>query len=789
MNITKQFNKLNKNNSLLIVPNNIKEKVIKLKTEEEIKRGTIYQFKVLSFSEFINMSTFNAKNDIYLLDEPISSIKEKIKFSQYNLKNENEYLKMFIEENKSLINVNKTFISNLDKYSFFVIGPDVYLKPIFDFYNLSYERFKMKNDQKDLKVKKFLNKTEEVFYLFEDISKRLKSGADINKIYIANADESYYGEFVKHSTFYNIPIDFNLPVRLFDISFIKELLSLDYDSLIMLLSDTDRLSEKYQYIKKINSLYFDNLINELINIVNKYSNNYNKERLMEVIKDDAKNKIIKESYNEAIKFIEVDEILTLKEDDVVYIINARYEEFPKIVKNNDFLRDLDKDLINYPNSSLVNEAYNNYYEEIVKSNNICYLSYPTKDKYLEYEPSDIVSKHLDKKEDYTKIKLSEVKNGFAKEYYKQKFSSKDNDLLLTSFTGKFKINSTEQELLINYLKSLDIKLSPSLITSYLRVPFIYYVERILKVSTFKESISLYIGNFFHTLVEVMLTIKFSELIEVKDNYHRDETLNKAIINYLNHNINDPDIDYDLYFAEFFTLYFDNLFKTLNNLEIQTLFFIKKNQEIFIDSLKLLVDKNLSEKIKEIYIEKEISLDNVYSKADLIQVYQDNSFSVTDYKTGGRPAYFVERVAELLNDLLNDNDINLTDMDLIQPLFYALYFQKLNNNYSFRDVSFYSFFNEKAKLNSLMINELDGNFYTRGKKRLVTKEKLLEINQNLESIFEKVLKNILNANFKVEVIKDKNNKLNLEKEWFGIYEAVAFFYKNDFEEENEEELFD
>ena len=112
MNITKQFNKLNKNNSLLIVPNNIKEKVIKLKTEEEIKRGTIYQFKVLSFSEFINMSTFNAKNDIYLLDEPISSIKEKIKFSQYNLKNENEYLKMFIEENKSLINLNKTFISN-----------------------------------------------------------------------------------------------------------------------------------------------------------------------------------------------------------------------------------------------------------------------------------------------------------------------------------------------------------------------------------------------------------------------------------------------------------------------------------------------------------------------------------------------------------------------------------------------------------------------------------------------------------------------------------------------------
>lgn len=786
MNILKKINELNNENTILIVADNIKQKLIKLKTKEEIKQAIFYKFKIMSISEFITMATFDVDSNIYLLDEPISLIKEKVKFAKYNLNNINEYLNEFKRDNKKFINENKPFITNMHKYSFFVIGCDIYLKPIFDHYDLSYQVLKIEESSKHIKVKKFLNKTEEVFYLFEDISKRLANRTSIDKIYVANLDTSYYGELIKHSTFYNIPIDFNLPVYLYDISFIKSLLSMDYDSLIKLIKDPNKLNEEFLKIKDIDALYFDNMINELITIINKYSNKYDKYKLMEVIKDDAKNKRIKETYFEAVKFIDVDEILTLKEDEVAYILNARYEAFPNIVKNNDLLTDNDKDMIGYPNSSKVNEAFNKYYENIIKSKNVVYLSFPLKDKYTEFEPSDIISNLLTNGDDFKEIKETDLGRGYAREYYKQRYSKNEGKHLLTHFTGGFNLNKDERDYLINYLNKLNIKLSPTLVTRYLRVPFIYYVESILRISTFQENISVYLGNFFHSLSEVLLTIKFKDVILVKETYHYNEQLNELIIQYINSFNKDEDINYYVYFDEFYKLYFNNVFKKKSDLQIKTLFFVKKNKELFIEALELIINRYLDEDVKEVYIEKEIVVDNVNSKADLIQIYRDNSYSIIDYKSGGRTPYSTIKVVALIDDLLNKQDIELAHLDLIQPLFYSLYLNKLNEKYTFRDVGFYSFFNEKPKINALMTESLNGQFYTLKNERLISYEELDVIYEDLEVLFNRIMKDILNARFEIEVIKDKDNKQNLEKEWYGVYEAVAFFNKNDFLEDEDEE---
>lgn len=779
------FLNINKPNTILIVDDNIKQRIISLKTKEEFRLKAIFKFKVLSVSEFITLATFNVDDDIFLNDEPVSLIKSKIKFARYNLQQSNGMLNDFILSNSKYINKNKDFILNIKSYQYFILGSDIYLKPIFKFYNINYEALVVGSVNKDLRVLKFLKQEEEVFYLFENISKALKKGIDINNIYVANSDDSYNGILLKHSHLYNIPIAFSQNVSLYDIPFIKELLKEDYDTLVSILSDEEKLLEKFMSLNNIDPENFDLYINDLIGIINKYSNNKNKKKLMEVIINDAKNKQFNEEYSEAVKFIKVEEILTLEQKDIVFIVNAKYESFPNIVKNSDLLSDGEKRLINYPESSLVNEAYNTYYKDILNKKNILYVSYSTKDKYFEFEASDIIN---DLKGEIEEVSLSinNLSVGFSKDLYRQTFSTKDNNKLLTSFTGRFNLNGEERLKLINYLKDLNITISPSLVANYLRVPFVYYVEKILKISTFKESIYIRIGNFFHLMAEAYLTLKYYDYFEIKDNYTHHKKLNRAIIYFLVQNEKNELKSPDLFFDDFYQMYFDAFIENNDTLDIKTLFYVKKNKEIFIKALEFLINKTDSEYVSSIYVEKEIDFDNVFAKSDLIQIYNDNSFSIIDYKASKKSAYTVNKLNELLDDLVNKRDVNIEDLDLMQPFFYANYLTKVNEKLKFRDAGFYSFFYQNPKINSLMKENLNKDFYTGGRARLINDDDLLNVYKKLDQISNQVLEDILRAKFEINVLKDKNNKKDLETEWLSQYEAIAFFNKNELGGEDDED---
>lgn len=790
MDYNKIFKELNHKNAFLIVSNSLKERVIELKSELEINNNTLYQFSVLSESEFISLISFKEDKELYIetLNDniPLAITKEKLKFSKYNFSKSNEDLDKFANKYKDYLNVNEAFKDNLNNYNFYILGNDIYLKPFFKYYNLDYQLLELEKTKNNLKIHRFSNKYEEIFYLFETIASLIDAGEDINNIYIANSDDSYKGEFTKAASFYNLLLE-EKGEYLYDIPFVKKLLNDDLEILINNLDNLELLKVEYKDYYKKDPLLFEEVINNIITIFNNYSLNNNKEVLRVIIIDELKSKrSTLYKYKNIIKLINVEEILTLKDNEIVFIINAKYESFPNIAKNNDYLSDKDKMIINYPTSSEVNESNHKFYEMILNSRKIKYVSYSQKDYYNEYSASDIINSLIEEKHPLTSLDLKYINKTYAKEYYKYIFASFNEDRLLTTFNGDFKLNEEEKEVLINYVKEKQLKLSPSSLDTYLKIPFIFYVEKILKISNYEESVNLHIGNFFHAIVGIMFKLNFKDIVNIYENEYEDERLKNVVEDYV---FNKQEINNEELFNEFLPLYFNSI-EIEESLKVKTLFYLKKNKDIIIEALDFLKMKQAYDNAKEIHIERSFANDKMNGRADLIQIYQDDSYSIIDYKTSARAAYTSTKVLEVIDDLLEENPVAISFLELIKPFLYAWLLNSENKELEFRDVGFYSFFIEKQKINSLMRIKLFKDFYTyRGEDRIINYGDILTIYNKLEKLVNKVYKNINNANFTTEILKDKNNKTKLEKEWYSIYEAVAFFNQESLDkEEEDEELF-
>ena len=141
------FNTINNNNSILIVNDLNKQGFIKLKTKLELENNNLYLFKIISESEFINLITYSFTNDIFSsnLRDNIkpNSLKELIKFSKYNLDNKISKLNNFINLNNKFILTNNSFLSNKEKFNFYSIGNNLFIKPFLNYYNLNYKHFEL----------------------------------------------------------------------------------------------------------------------------------------------------------------------------------------------------------------------------------------------------------------------------------------------------------------------------------------------------------------------------------------------------------------------------------------------------------------------------------------------------------------------------------------------------------------------------------------------------------------------------------------------------------------------
>lgn len=794
MDINKLFNKLNKN-SILVVNKEAKSSIIKDKTTYELQNKILLQFKVISMDDFLTLLTFNIDDEIILnslqnLKLPISIIYEMLSFVKYDY-SKHEELNNFYNENQKFILKNQYFLNSLTNKEVVFLEEPIYLESILKSLNINYEVLNDEFNQFPT-IKKFSSKEHEILYLFESILNDLNEGVKVSDIYIANASSEDIKQIKRFSHAYKIPVKFESTSSLFDFKLTKELLKLSKSSLLGLLNDKNLLIETYKPYYLADEMTFEEIISSIVAIFNKYPNTYEDIYFNKVLIYELKNKKLKNSkYIDGIQLINIDKIPYIDSKNI-YIINAVYEQFPSIYKDNAYLSDIEKEKIGYPTSKNLNIFMNEKLTKLIKHPNIKYISYALKDKYLTYAPSDILNPYLPS--DFSDLKVDELTFNQGINIFKNIYKNKVNGKKLITFNPDFSLDKNEHDQLSSYLRQKMMKLSPTAISNYIKSPFIFYLKHILALSNYEIDVNSKIGNFFHLLVEVMYKIKFNPILNEK------EKSDDLIEDYIAHN-NKVQLDLDKLFEDIKSFYFKEELEIINHLKsnpsyisldkklaIETMFFVEKNKKLIIDSLIHLQTFEENEPSTELYVEKEVNYLNYTGRIDLMKVHQDQTyFSVIDFKSSAREAFSKEKLFELLTALDEDfeSKIQIGQLSLLQLIIYAYLILMTQPKYKFRDAAYFSFLTGDLKFNSIQTKDLNKELYTSTKSRLITEEELEALFFKLESVLGEVSLRIKALDFKNTVRQSIDYKKNLKTEDFSSYQAIAFFSKYTMEVEDEE----
>ena len=483
-----------KDNTLLIIPNEIKEEMILKITSE----NNLLDIKYISLKElYKKFFNYDIKAIYYLMDK----YNFKYEVAKVYLDNmfyvkddfDDDKLKLLLklkDEVKDYIIAKKIDVyknRNIVVYGYDLSNFDLnLLKKISN----NIEVIKEETKYKHRKIYQFKTLEKEVEFVFDKIVDLIKNKININNIKLIVSSD-YYNTLKRMSNFYNIPINMPSDTKLSD-TLIGNYFIKNYNSNII-----DEIKDKFNEVE---------LINKLIDIVNK---------CVELDFDKAKDLIIYEVKNckikdiqlkNSIKLITFDSLLS--DDDYVFILGFNYGVIPNIYKDEDFLSDKTKEKL-----GLLTSKEKNIYEKekiINKINSIKNLtiSYKLKNNNEEYTISnlndtlklEIVDEEIDsfKSDIYNKIKLTSSLDKLVKYNIKEnnlsKLFSNYQDIKYMKYDNKYtNINKNDFNKFINN----KITLSYSSLDNYFKCGFKYYLGNILKISPYQETYYTILGNLFH----------------------------------------------------------------------------------------------------------------------------------------------------------------------------------------------------------------------------------------------------------------------------------------------------
>ena len=483
-----------KDNTLLIIPNEIKEEMILKITSE----NNLLDVKYISLEElYKNFFYYDIKAIYYLMD------KYKFKYEVALTYLDNMfYVNDDFEDDKL-----KLLLKLKDEVKDYIISSriDVYKNRNIVVYGYELSKFdlellkKLSNNievikdeakYKHNKIYQFKTLEKEVEFVFDKIVDLLKNNININNIKLIVSND-YYNSLKRMSSFYNIPIEIPSDTKLSD-TLVGAYFIKNYNSNII-----NEIKDKFNDVE---------LINKLIDIVNKY---------VEFDFNEVKDLIIYEVKNYKIKDIELKNSIKLisfnslvSDDDYVFILGFNYGVIPNIYKDEDFLSDNIKEKI-----GLLTSKEKNIYEKekiINKINNIKNLtiSYKLKNNNEEYTISnlndilnlEVIDNNIDsfKSDIYNKIKLTSSLDKLVKYNIKEnnlsKLFSNYQDIKYMKYDNKYtKIDKNDFNKFINN----KILLSYSSLDNYFKCGFKYYLNNILRISPYQETYYTVLGNLFH----------------------------------------------------------------------------------------------------------------------------------------------------------------------------------------------------------------------------------------------------------------------------------------------------
>ena len=577
------------NNKILIIPNNIKTKIIKYINN----LPKLTNVKILTIDEFIKSITieYDEKAIIYLMENKNLSYqnsKEILNNLKYSANTNNpkiNYLYNIKTEliNNNIIKINKLFKSSIQNKEIIFYGFDYidkFTKHLINTNNLKVKYLEKEYKTFNPKVLLFNNTNNEIEYIAEDI---IKNNLDLSKtfIYGINNDNILIIDRIFKS--YNIPINLNYNNTLYNTHIGKELLNN--------LNDIDNY---------LNTIKDDNIKKKIINLLNKYYFVNNYEDIHNILKEELKQtKINNKKIDNAINEIDIFNNV-IDEDYHIYIINFNNEYIPILNKDVGYISDkdkpeyletttelnnLNKDILNKIIQSIKNititASINNYNGSL----NISTIA--TDYNYQIIETNNNISRYSNK---INKYNLTNMLDDYLK------YNSKNNnqDILLNTYP-----NLRYKEYDNTYTKineRAEYTLSYSKMNSFYECPFKYYCDNILKLNIYEDTFDTYLGSLCHYILSKIYT---------------------------------EDFNFEKAKEEFIT--------TSNyNLTNENKLFQNKILEELKEAIKYILSMQKVSKFTEIECEKKIETTINNNKfvgiVDKIQKYQ-NKIIIVDYKTG------------------------------------------------------------------------------------------------------------------------------------------------------------
>ena len=512
------------NNSILVIPNNLKEKVlsyinnydgllnIKIMTLEEVKRNIYFDYTdeaILYIMDKYKVKSNIAKiyldNIYYIFDDSVDT--KKALFLE-DLKNELLDKKLLLINDFFSLFFNRKFVV----YGFSYINK-FYMKMLKKIPRLEILSGK-KINKRNLDVFEFNNINEEVTFVFKEICSLLDSGISLNSIKVAGIDDNYEKELKKLSHFYNVPINFNNKCSIYSTKIVKVFLEF--------LENNFSFEEAIEYVQGQFDITNDEnnyIIKKLIDVCNKYVGfNYDKTLIMELLKDDLKKVHTKGiRYDKAIELVSLDD--SNFDEDYVFVLGLNEGKLPKIYKDEDYFSDDELVLLGFDTSIDKNivskETLVKTFFDIEK----LYLSYSLNDKSGELYPSSIISendinvikKEVDYDNSYSNIHDQIILAMHLDNLIKYGEVDKNLSYLYSNYSidyGNYNnaFSGISRNKLLDYVKHL--KLSYTSMDQFYRCGFRYYINNILKLDPFEESFSTFIGNLFHYILSICFNNDF-----------------------------------------------------------------------------------------------------------------------------------------------------------------------------------------------------------------------------------------------------------------------------------------
>ena len=693
--------------------------------------------KVLTKKEFINKYYYNYEDSILKImndyNKNYEVAKEMFKYLVFTNENnaKTEKLKNLLEIKNNLIE-NKSFKNYVKEQEliFVNITHSKLLNEIGCFNNKEYL------DKKNFyTVHK--NITEEVIYVFEKISELINNGVLLNDIKIIYNDD--YDNLIKrYAKFYSINMEEEIELN--GTKILQDFLNN--------LDETSSFEKSFNLIKN-KSIFKDKILKLINRSISSYDFNIQKE----IFKELAKNAKISIKYKEMLEKVD---ITYQGENKHIFILGFNDSYYPKIKKTKDYISEEEKNLLNIPNSSDEVIEQEEMFKIFISNNQNLYFSVTINNNY---KLSRYIKFNFEEKEKeitnniYSSLAHKLELSKKLDKYYKYLEKDKTLDKYYSSFNKEYNTYSNKYN---GSIKITDpISLSYTSMNTYIYNPFAYYVERILKVSPYKDKFYMKTGSFFHKCLELE--------------------------------------DYDEALKEF----------DFNNFENEYVDRVKDEILIDIDFIKEYHKVNNFKDIKkEIDLVKNIDIDKFEGKLDKLIINKD-TFIIFDYKKKISTAsitidklnygfnlqlpiyiYLVKSLypnldfgGVYLNYLILDN-YKLTDKDKVIPN----YIDKKNES-----LKFYGFTTseidriEKVDNDYLSQKYLKNLSFTKTeeisqKSKILSDIDIKNIVDSVDIIIKKVIEEIKNGKFDITNKKLNNQILDTQSNY--LYKDISFATEED-----------